>query len=96
MTYKRILEVIDAQILNDLLAAFFTRWEAQQRCENEPSRLQTESGYLEHVQVADGKAVRATSQEAQPVHQLSSYDVNTGVVIFQGSAARKAERDQCA
>jgi hypothetical protein len=46
MTYKRILEVIDAQILNDLLAAFFTRWEAQQRCEDEPSRLQTEAGFL--------------------------------------------------
>ena len=49
MKYKRILEVIDAQILNDLLAAFFTRWEAQQRYENEPSRLQTESGYLSHT-----------------------------------------------
>src|SRR5215831_10493144 len=47
MTYKRMLEVIDAQVLNDLLAAFFTRWEAQQRCENEPSRLQTASGHLE-------------------------------------------------
>jgi len=43
MTYKRILDAIDAQLLNDLLAAFFTRWEAQQRCGNEPSRLQTET-----------------------------------------------------
>lgn len=84
MTYKRILEVIDAQVLNERLAAFFTRWEAQQRCENEPSRLQTESGHLEHAQVAiDGKTVRATSKEDQPVHQLSAYDVTTGVVLFQ-------------
>jgi len=90
MTYKRILEVIDAQVLNDLLAAFFTRWEAQQRCGNEPSRLQTESRHLEHAQVAiDGKTVRATSKEPHPVHQLSAYDVNTGVVLFQVNVGEK-------
>ena len=90
MTYKRMLEALDAQILNDVLAAFFTRWEAQQRCENEPSRLQTASGHLEHTQVAiDGKAVRATSKETQPVHQLSAYDVNTGVVLFQVNVQEK-------
>jgi predicted transposase YbfD/YdcC len=90
MTYKRILEVIDAQILNEVLAAFFTRWEANQRCENEPSRLQTESGHLEHAQVAiDGKAVRATSKGNQPVHQLSAYDITTGVVLFQVNVQEK-------
>jgi predicted transposase YbfD/YdcC len=90
MTYKRILEGIDAQVLNDLLSAFFTRWETQQRCGNEPSRLQTEAGHLEHAQVAiDGKAVRATSQEAQPVHQLSAYDVATGAVLFQVNVQEK-------
>jgi len=90
MTYKRILEVIDAQVLNDLLAAFFTRWEAQQRCGDEPSRLQTQAGHLEHAHVAiDGKAIRATSQEAQPVHQLSAYDVTTGVVLFQVNVQEK-------
>lgn len=84
MTYKRILEVIEPQALIERLAAFFTRWEAQQRCAQEPSRLHTASGHLEHAQVAiDGKTVRATSQEAQPVHQLSAYDVTTGVVLFQ-------------
>lgn len=90
MTYKRILEKMDAQVLNDRLAAFFTRWETQQRCGNEPSRLQTEAGSLEHAQVAiDGKAVRATSGEAQPVHQLSAYDVATGVVLFQVNVQEK-------
>jgi len=90
MTYKRMLEAIDAQVLMDLLSAFFTRWEAQQRCGNEPSRLQTESGHREHAHVAiDGKAVRATSQEAQPVHQLSAYDVTTGVVLFQVNVGEK-------
>jgi predicted transposase YbfD/YdcC len=90
MTYKRVLEVIDAEALNDLLAAFFTLWEAQQRCGNEPSRLQTESGHLEHAQVAiDGKTVRATSKEAVAVHQLSAYDVTTGVVLFQVNVQEK-------
>jgi predicted transposase YbfD/YdcC len=90
MTYTRILEVIDAQALNDVLAAFFTRWEAQSRCQNEPSRLQTEAGHLEHAHVAiDGKAIRATSKEAQPVHQLSAYDVKTGVVLFQVNVQEK-------
>ncbi len=69
MTYQRILEVIDPEALNERLAAFFTRWEAQQRCAQEPSRLHTASGHLEHAQVAiDGKTVQATSQEAQPGH----------------------------
>ena len=90
MTYVRILEAIDAQVLNDLLAAFFTRWEAQERCENEPSRLQTQQGHREHAHVAiDGKAIRATSKEAQPVHQLSAYDVKTGVVLFQVNVQEK-------
>ena len=85
-----MLEAIDAQVLNDLLAAFFTRWEAQQRCGTEPSRLQTEAGHLEHAQVAiDGKTVRATSHEPQPVHQLSAYDVTTGVVLFQVNVGEK-------
>jgi len=84
MTSTRMLERIDAQVLTDLLCAFFTRWEAQQRCGSEPSRLQTAAGHREHAHVATrGKAVRATSQEAHPVFQLSAYDVGTGVVLFQ-------------
>jgi predicted transposase YbfD/YdcC len=90
MTYKRILNAVDAQVLDKLLSAFFTRWEAQQRCGNEPSRLQTEERHREHTHIAiDGKAVRATSQEAEPVHQLSAYDVQTGVVLFQVNIQEK-------
>jgi predicted transposase YbfD/YdcC len=90
MTYKRMLEALDGQALTDLLCAFFTRWEAQERCGQEPSRLQTSAGYLSHAQVAiDGKAVRATSKEAHPVHQLSAYDVETGVVLFQVNVQEK-------
>lgn len=90
MTYTRMLERVDTQVLMDLLAAFFTRWEAQQRCGSEPSRLQTPSGHREHAHIAiDGKAVRATSQEPHPVYQLSAYDVATGVVLFQVNIQEK-------
>lgn len=90
MTYTRMLNRVDAQAFNEVLCAFFTRFEAQQRCGQEPSRLQTESGHLEHAQVAiDGKAVRATSKEAHPVHQLGAYDVTTGVVLFQVNVQEK-------
>ncbi len=46
--------------------------------------MQTESGHLEHTHVAiDGKTVRATSKLLSHVHQVSAYDVETGVVLFQ-------------
>jgi predicted transposase YbfD/YdcC len=84
MTYPRMLEGMDAVALNEILSAFFTRWEAQQRCGQEPSRLQTQAGYREHDHVAiDGKAVRASYKADNPVHQLAAYDVKTGVVHFQ-------------
>lgn len=90
MTYKRILEAVDAQALTNLLAAFFTRWEAEQRCGDEPSRLQTEARHVEHAHVATrGKTLRATSQEAHAVHQLSAYDVTTGVGLFQVDVQEK-------
>jgi hypothetical protein len=38
MTYCNVLAVIDAKQLNEILAAFFVRWEAQSRCGEEPSR----------------------------------------------------------
>ena len=37
MTYKRLLDRIDGQALMDLLSAFFTRWEAEERCSLPPS-----------------------------------------------------------
>jgi hypothetical protein len=87
MTYKRMLERLAAQMRTALLSAFFTRWETQQRCGNEPSRLQTEMGYLEHAQGAiDGKAVRATGKEAHPVHQLSAYDVATALSFSRSTS----------
>ena len=40
MTYCNVLARLDAVKVDELLRAFFTRWEAQRRCGDEPSRLQ--------------------------------------------------------
>jgi predicted transposase YbfD/YdcC len=83
MTYCNILALIDGQQLDELLSAFFERWEAQERCGDEPSRLQTPAGIADHRHLAiDGKALRATSTQAHRVHQLSCYEVSTGRVLW--------------
>jgi predicted transposase YbfD/YdcC len=90
MTYCRLLARLDVQLLDELLAAFFIRWEAQQRCGSEPSRLHTQQGHREHQQLAiDGKAIRATSSQEHRVHLLSCYDVKTGIVQWQYNVADK-------
>ena len=90
MTYCRMLARLDAQRLDELLAAFLIRWEAQQRCAHEPSRLHTPQGHLDHAQLAiDGKTVRATSTQAHPTHLLSCYDVTTGTVLWQCNVGEK-------
>jgi hypothetical protein len=90
MTYCRMLARLDPQVLDELLAAFFIRWEAKPRCGSEPSRLQTHQGYLDHAQLAlDGKTVCATSKQAHPVHLLSCYDVTTGTVLWQCNVSEK-------
>jgi hypothetical protein len=85
-----MLARLDVRQFDELLAAFFIRWEAQQRCENEPSRLQTPQDHLDHAQSAiDGKMVRATSKQPQPTHLLSCYDVTTGTVLWQCNVNEK-------
>jgi DDE_Tnp_1-associated len=90
MTYCRILGRVDAQALDELLAAFFIRWEAGQRCENEPSRKLRPQGHLDHAQLAiDGKTRRSTRTQAHPVHQLRGSDVTTGTVLWQCHVGEK-------
>jgi len=90
MTYCNVLAAIDGKQLDDLLAAFFVRWEAQSRCGEEPSRLLTPESTADHAQLAiDGKALRATSRQAHPVHQLSCYDVATGTVLWHANVQDK-------
>ncbi|MBV9019956.1 MAG: ISAs1 family transposase [Ktedonobacteraceae bacterium] len=90
MTYCRMLATLDGKLLDDLLSAFFMRWEAQQRCGEEPSRLHTAQSRRYHAQVAiDGKTVRATSKQEHPVHLLSCYDVTTGTVLWHCNVEEK-------
>jgi hypothetical protein len=51
-TYLYALERIDAQELLEVVAGCLTRWEAAQRCENEPSRLTEQAGQQEKQHVA--------------------------------------------
>lgn len=84
MTHCRLLARIDARLLDEVLAAFFIRWEASQRCASDPSRLQTSQSHRDHAQLAiDGKTFRATSTQAHPVHQLSCSDVTRGEAACQ-------------
>src|SRR5205807_3147268 len=85
---------IDAQELLEVVAGCLTRWEAAQRCENEPSRLSEQAGQQEKQHVAvDGKTMRGTlgheSAAQASVHVLSVYEVRTGLVLAQRSVAEK-------
>jgi len=58
-TYRDVLARVDGKHLDEILAAFFVRWEAQSRCGDESSRLQIpqEQADQAHV-VIDGKTLR--------------------------------------
>jgi DDE_Tnp_1-associated len=92
--YGYALERIDAHELLEVVAGCLTRWEAAERCENDPSRLADQAGQQENQHVAvDGKTMRGTlghESENQPsVHVLSVYEVRTGLVLAQRSVAEK-------
>src|SRR5256714_7709959 len=93
-TYVYALSKIDAQDLLTVVAGCLTRWEAGERCENEPSRLARQNGPQQKQHVAvDGKTMRGTlghESATQPsVHVLSVYEVRTGLVLAQRSVAEK-------
>lgn len=81
-TYRSLLALLDAQEVSQLLAAFFTRWESQRRCADEPSRLLLQKGRQDKAHIAiDGKTIRATTSTEESVHLLSFYEVQTGLVL---------------
>jgi hypothetical protein len=93
-TYLYALGKIEAQDLRSRVASCLTRWEAQERCENEPSRLARQGGQEEKQHLAvDGKTMRATlgheSANQPSVHVLSVYEVRTGLVLAQRAVAEK-------
>jgi predicted transposase YbfD/YdcC len=90
MTYCNVLARVDGKHLDEILAAFFVRWEAEQRCGAEPSRLHTPEGTADHAHLAiDGKTLRATSSQPHPVHQLSCYEVATGIILWHCTVPEK-------
>src|SRR6266704_2274925 len=94
MTYCNVLARVDAKHLDELLATFFVRWEAEQRCGAEPSRLHTPQGQADHAHLAiDGKTLRATSSQPHPVHQLSCYEVATGIVLWHCNVEEKENEE---
>lgn len=83
-TSSTVFAQVDGKRLDALVRAFFIRWEAEARCGAELSRLRTPERQADHAHLAlDGKTIRATSQEPHPVHQLSCYEVATGIVWWQ-------------
>jgi predicted transposase YbfD/YdcC len=89
-TYCNVLARVDAEHLDEILQAVFVRWEAEQRCGAEPSRLHTPQGYADHAHLAiDGKTLRATTSQPHPVHQLSCYEVATGIVLWHCNVQEK-------
>jgi len=90
MTYCNVLAQVDAEHLDSILSTFFLRWEAQSRCGEEPSREFPPQGHADHSHLAiDGKALRATSSQEHPVHQLSCYEVTTGRVLWHCNVQEK-------
>ncbi len=89
-TYSNVLARVDGQRLDAIVRAFFVRWEAETRCGTEPSQLHTPEGHVDHRHLAlDGKTIRATMREPHPVHQLSCYEVATGIVLWQRNVEQK-------
>jgi len=90
MTYCNVLARVDGKQLDAILSACFVKWEAQSRCGNEPSRLQTPQGQADHAHLAiDGKTLRATGSQPHPLHQLSCYEVATGIVLWHRDIQEK-------
>jgi predicted transposase YbfD/YdcC len=93
-TYLYALGKVDAQELLTVVAGCLTRWEAEERCEHEPSRLAGQGGReaKQHVAV-DGKTLRGTlgheSANQPSVHVLSVYEVHSGLVLAQRTVLEK-------
>lgn len=52
--------------------------------------MQTPQGQADHAHLAiDGKTLRTTSSQPHPVHQLSCYEVATGIVLWHCNVQEK-------
>lgn len=87
-TYSYALARLESQSVNEQLASWLVRKEAEGRCGGEPSRLAFQrSAQAVHLAI-DGKALKGTGKQAyggeQPQkHILHVYEVQTGIVLHQ-------------
>jgi predicted transposase YbfD/YdcC len=94
-TYSEALAVCSGQEIAEAIAQVILRARAEEHCDNEPSRLQheqREEQQLIHTAM-DGKTLRGTLGHAQeehpPVHLLSFYECQTGIVLTQRALRSK-------
>jgi predicted transposase YbfD/YdcC len=93
-TYTYALARLESQQINECLASWLVRQEAQRRCGDEPSRLVAQD-QVDNVHLAvDGKALRGTGLQAyggeEPQKQLLHvYEVKTGIVLQQCPIAQE-------
>ncbi len=87
-TYSYALARLDSQQVNEALAAWCVRKEAESRCAGEPSRLALQASEEQDQLAIDGKALRGTGKQLyggeEPQKQvLHVYEVHTGIVLQQ-------------
>jgi predicted transposase YbfD/YdcC len=85
-TYSNVLQVLDAEQVNEVVTQVLMRVGAMKRCGDEPSRLLGQAEREEHVHVAlDGKTLRGTlgheAAKQRKMHQLALYETGTGLVL---------------
>lgn len=98
-TYSEALAHCDGQEVAKVIAQVLVKARAVEKCGNEPSRLlspKQETDKLIHTAM-DGKILRGTlghakEEEQPPVHLLSLYECESGVVITQ-EAVRSKENE---
>jgi predicted transposase YbfD/YdcC len=94
-TYSEALAGCDGQEIAEVIAQVILRARAEEACEGEASRLLNVSGEeaaLIHTAL-DGKTLRGTlghgSQEQPPVHLVSLYECESGIVLTQRAVKDK-------
>lgn len=93
-TYSEALARCDAQQIVTVIASVLLKARAVEQCGSEPSRLQTtrQEETLTHVAM-DGKTLRGTlgheSETQPPVHLLSLYECQSGIVLTQRAVRSK-------
>lgn len=93
-TYSQALALCDAQEIVSVIAQVLIRARAEEQCGSEPSRLLAEQEEERLIHTAmDGKTMRGTLGHASPmqppVHLLSLYECESGIVLTQRGVTRK-------